>query len=316
MPWAKHTWRERRAEALQFEEEAVSKPDAGVLTAERLSKEYRRGRRALADVTLSISAGGIVGLVGPNGAGKSTLIRTWVGFERPSHGRVTVCGVDPWARPGDALSHVGYVPQSPSLYEALTVDDHLAMAQQLRSKFDRRAAEQRLKRLGIPLEQRGGDLSGGQQAQVALALALGTGAEVLLLDEPLADLDPLARREFITVLSDAIRSSGATALLSSHIVTDIEQVCDRLLVLGVGSVLLDMPVEHALRTFATTREALHGGVEGFVGQFASPSGATVILARSPETVPDGWRRASLEEIVLGHLAAARGLPQPESAVSR
>ena len=200
--------------------------------AHGLGKRYRRRQWALRDVDVSVPAGSITALVGPNGAGKSTLIKAGIGFERPTAGRVFVDGVDPWKERGRAIRRVGYVPQSPSLYRELTVDDHVRLAATLRRGFDVDLARRRLDQLAIPLTSRADELSGGQQAQVGLALALGTRAPVLLLDEPLASLDPLARREFLHVLVDAVRADGATALLSSHVITDIEQACDRLLVLG------------------------------------------------------------------------------------
>jgi ABC-2 type transport system ATP-binding protein len=161
-----------------------------------LAKRYRRGVWALQGIDLALPAGGITALVGPNAAGKSTLIKTWVGFEKPTRGSARVAGIDPWRDRSAALAHFGYVTQSPSLYDGLTVEDHLDLARQLRPSFDRDYARRRMSELDIPLDRQGRDLSGGQQAQVALALALGTRAPILLLDEPLASLDPLARREF------------------------------------------------------------------------------------------------------------------------
>ena len=163
-----------------------------------------------------IPSGGITALVGPNGAGKSTLIKGWIGFERPTAGRLEVQGIDPWRDRVAAVGRLAYVPQAASLYRDLTVADHLALGATLRRGFDRAGAAERLDALAIPLGARAGELSGGQQAQVGLALALGTWAPVLLLDEPLASLDPLARREFLAVLVDAVRTTGATALLVAH----------------------------------------------------------------------------------------------------
>ena len=288
---------------------------APVLEARRLAKRYRRGVWALGGIDLALPQGGVTALIGPNAAGKSTLIKTWVGFERPTRGGVTVAGIDPWRDRVGALGHLGYVPQSPSLYDALSVDDHLAMAQQLRHGFDRRAAAARLDQLGIPLSAPARQLSGGQQAQVALALALGTRAEILLLDEPLASLDPLARREFLHVLTDAVRSDGATALLSSHIVTDVEQACDRLVVLGIGRVLLHATVADALaahRITANGDAAITGGAT--VGAFVGPAGQQLSLVRQERPLPDdGHRAASLEEVVMGYLASARIVPGGEAA---
>jgi ABC-2 type transport system ATP-binding protein len=279
-----------------------------VLEARSLAKRYGRRTWALAGIDLEVPQGGITALVGPNAAGKSTLIKTWVGFERPTRGGVTVGGVDPWRDRSEALTHLGYVPQSPSLYDALTVEDHLEMALMLRPGFDRAYAQDRLGQLGIPLAQAARSLSGGQQAQVALALALGTRAEILLLDEPLASLDPLARREFLHVLTDAVRADGATALLSSHIVTDVEQACDRLIVLGVGRVLLHEPVVDALATHGIQTDG--AAPDGGVATFAGPVGERLTLVRRADVAGgaegDGLRPASLEEVVLGYLASGRG----------
>jgi ABC-2 type transport system ATP-binding protein len=271
------------------------------LEARDLAKRYGRRTWALQGIDLAIPRGGTTALVGPNAAGKSTLIKTWVGFERPTRGGVTVAGVDPWRDRGGALAHLGYVPQSPSLYDALSVDDHLELALMLRPGFDREYARARLDQLGIPGDQRARSLSGGQQAQVALALALGTRAEILLLDEPLASLDPLARREFLHVLTDAVRSDGATALLSSHIVTDVEQACDRLIVLGVGRVLLHESVADALAShFIGTDGA---APSGSVSTFAGPAGERLTLIR--DSGGEGRRPATLEEVVLGYLSSGR-----------
>jgi ABC-2 type transport system ATP-binding protein len=277
-----------------------------VLETRDLAKRYGRGVWALTGIDLEIPAGGITALVGPNAAGKSTLIKTWIGFERPTRGSVRVAGVDPWQQRAAALDHIGYVPQSPALYDGLTVEDHLDMAVLLRPKFDRAMARQRLEQLGIPLEASARSLSGGQQAQVALALALGTRADVLLLDEPLASLDPLARREFLHVVTDAVRADGATALLSSHIVTDVEQACDRLIVLGVGRVLLQSSVAEALNTHRVA--SADETVGDVIATFAGPAGERIALQRDGDGRP-----ATLEEIVLGYLASTRSAPARERA---
>ena len=206
-----------------------------ILETHDIGKRYGRRRWALRHVDIAVPDGSITALVGPNGSGKSTLLKAWVGFERPTEGHLTVDGVDPWRDRGGAIQRLGYVPQAPSLYRELTVEEHVTMAATLRPGFDPAVARRRLDDLDIPLTSRADELSGGQQAQVGLALALGVRAPVLLLDEPLASLDPLARREFLHVLTDAVRADGSTALLSSHVITDIEQACDRLLVLGGGS---------------------------------------------------------------------------------
>jgi ABC-2 type transport system ATP-binding protein len=267
-----------------------------VLEARGLTKRYRRSVLALAGIDLELPQGGITALVGPNAAGKSTLIKTWVGFEKPTRGSVAVMGIDPWRNRSRALAKVGYVPQSPALYDGLSVEDHLDLAGQLRPGFDRAYAQRRLAQLDIPAGRGARSLSGGQQAQVALALALGTRAPILLLDEPLASLDPLARREFLHVVSDSVRSDGATALLSSHIVTDVEQACDRLIVLGIGRVLLQESVTVALAEHAISQIERPDAV----ASFAAADGSRISLIRG-----DGDRPATLEEVVLGYLASGR-----------
>jgi len=268
-----------------------------------LGKRYRRRRWALRDVDVAVPRGSITALVGPNGAGKSTLIKAGVGFERPTAGRLLVDGVDPWRDRGAAIAKVGYVPQSPSLYRELTVNDHVRLAATLRPGFDAHHARRRLEELSLPLDSRADELSGGQQAQVGLALALGTRAPVLLLDEPLASLDPLARREFLHVLVEAVREDGATALLSSHVITDIEQACDRLLVLGGGRKLLDLSIAESIAAHRIVAARAAG--DDVVGSFMDVDGATVSLVRAPTTSLVRGRAATLEEVVLGHLAAGR-----------
>ena len=281
----------------------MTTPDP-ILEARELAKRYRRGVWALGGIDLHIPAGGITALVGPNAAGKSTLIKTWVGFERPTRGSVRVAGIDPWKDRSAALAKVGYVPQSPSLYDGLSVEDHLDLARQLRPGFDRDYARNRMAQLDIPAARGGRDLSGGQQAQVALALALGTRAPILLLDEPLASLDPLARREFLHVLTEAVRGDGATALLSSHIVTDVEQACDRLIVLGVGRVLLHESVTAALESHSISSTEHPNAV----GSFGAPDGSRIYLVRGTAERP-----ATLDEVVLGYLASGRSTASPAAA---
>jgi ABC-2 type transport system ATP-binding protein len=287
-----------------------------ILETHDIGKRYGRRNWALRHVDLAVPDGSITALVGPNGSGKSTLLKAWVGFERPTEGRLIVDGIDPWRDRGAAIERIGYVPQAPSLYRELTVDEHVAMAKSLRPGFDPAIARRRLDDLDIPLGATADQLSGGQQAQVGLALALGVRAPVLLLDEPLASLDPLARREFLHVLVAAVRADGATALLSSHVITDIEQACDRLLVLGGGRTLLDLSIagaiaEHAVVDASNAATAVGGDTRSSViGTFPGPAGERLSLIRG--TVPES-RPATLEEVVLGHLAAGR---TPRAAVAR
>ena len=291
------------------------------LAAHGLSKRFGR-KVALDAVDLAVPAGSVTALVGPNGAGKTTLIRVCMAFERPNSGGVEVDGVDPWKHRSEALRRVGYVPQTPAVYRGLSVEDHLSMARSLHSGFDASYARRRLEQLGIPLDQRADTLSGGQAAQLGLAVALGTRAKVLLLDEPLANLDPLARREFIQVLLDAVRSEGSTALLSSHIVTDVEDACDRLVILGGGKIRLDCPLEEARQTHRLTEADSPPPGATAVGSFLGKGGQKVMTLWRLATVANGEgaahgaggtgdagpcpEAASLEDVVLGYLAAGRG----------
>ena len=282
----------------------VAVPGAGetVLEAIGLSKRYRRGGPwALHEVDLTIPRGTVTALVGPNGAGKSTLIRSWMGYERPTSGSVRVGGIDPRVDSVGALRQLGYVSQSTALYRGLTVADHLVLAAGLRQGFDTDMARARLEQLGIPSNQRAGSLSGGQAAQVALCLALGTNAPVLLLDEPLAALDPLARHDFLNIALSTVRERGATVLLSSHIVSDVEAICDRLVVVGQGRVTLQAPIVDALAEHRLVPDGT-APPGSLVARFAKPGGQPSALIRSTDPalpVP------SLEELVMGYLAAAR-----------
>jgi ABC-2 type transport system ATP-binding protein len=285
-----------------------------VLEAHGFGKRYRRRTWALRGVDLTVPEGTITALVGPNGSGKSTLIRSWIGFERATEGRLVTGGIDPQRDRKGAVERVGYVPQSPSLYRDLTIADHLALASTLRDGFDATMAAGYVKRLSIPLRAKAGELSGGEQAQVGLALAFATRAQILLLDEPLASLDPLARREFLHLMVEAVRAAGATALLSSHVITDIEQACDRLIVLGKGHTLLDLSIAEALAHHRVIEAAPDdasrlAGSDAVIGSFPAPAGEPLTLVRTAVVaiadIPPLGRAATLEEVVIGHLAAGR-----------
>lgn len=285
---------------------AIDSSSTPPLAITAFGRRYSRRRPwAVRDVSFTVPRGSITGLVGPNGAGKSTLIRSCVGFERPDRGRILVEGVDPQRERAKAVASVGYVPQGAALYRSLSIDDHFEIAAAARPGFDRRYAASRVMRIGLDIDRRIGDLSGGEQAQVALAIALGTRAPLLLMDEPLASLDPLARREFLTTLAADVRSRDASVLLSSHIVTDIEQACDRVIVLAAGRLALDTSVTDALRMFRVHRADPPDGDE-VVGTFLDPGGSECVLVRGRS----GGDPATLEEIVIGHLAAGRRARTP------
>lgn len=271
------------------------------LVAEAFGRRYRRGRPwAVRDLDLAIPRGSITALVGPNGAGKSTLIRSWMGFERPDEGKVFVEGLDVFRHRSEAVRQLGYVPQSTSLYRNLTVEDHFTLAATYRPTFDREIAAFRVTEAEVELRRPIGELSGGEQAQVALAIALGTGARILLLDEPLANLDPLARREFLAALVDHVRSLNATAVLSSHIVTDVQQACDWLVVLNRGRLQLDSSVSEARAHHRTV--AASAAPQEFVGRFIGGDGERLALIESSDPA---LPQSTLEEVVLGYMARNR-----------
>lgn len=277
---------------------------APALDAVGLTKRYGRVP-ALTDVSVSIPRGAITALIGPNGAGKSTIIKVWLGFERPTRGTTSVAGQDPVGDTAAVLRKVGYLAQGAPLYQDLTVRDHLALAQSLRKSFDISYASGRIERLRIPAATPTGRLSGGQQAQVALAIVLATHPSVLLLDEPLASLDPLARREFLNELVETAHREGQTVLLSSHIVSDIEHACDTLVVIGDGRLLLAAPVADAINRHVVGPQQQSGGRP--IGLLRTgPRDAPRALYDAGSVPPSNELSApSLEELVLGYLAGGR-----------
>jgi ABC-2 type transport system ATP-binding protein len=288
---------------------STTKPRASTpaLAADGLGKAFRRGRLrrrhwALEGIDLALN-GGVTALVGPNGAGKSTLIRSWVGFEKPSRGSVHVLGRDPWRDPGAARRLIGYVPQAPAFHAHMTADDWLRHASRLRPGFDEADARAQLDRARVPVKVPLATLSGGQQAQVALALAIGTRAPILLLDEPLAHLDPLSRRDFLEVVRDEARERGTTVVLSSHIISDVALVCDALVVVGAGRVLLHSRVDDILQTHSVAPSADLGPASATIGPLDRTSGE--VLAMHPDGERGHGRAATLEEVVLGYLMMAR-----------
>ena len=252
---------------------------AALIVTTDLGKRYGR-RTALEQLSIEVPAEGVTALTGPNGAGKSTFLRLCVGFERPSSGSIAVGGFDPLRRREQALALTAYVPQTPALYRDLSARDHVALARSLRPGFDHAYARARLASLDINPEARPLQLSGGQQAQLSLALALATRAPIVLLDEPLANLDPLARRHFLAIVADAVHGGDTSVILSSHVISEIEEFADRLLVLGEGRALFYDTVTDSM--------AAHRVLD-------DPSAADLTLGRAP----------SLEEVVLGYLAQSK-----------
>lgn len=297
-----------------------------VLDAQGLGKRYRR-TWALRGCDLRVPEGHVVGLVGPNGAGKSTLLHLAVGLTEPTEGTITVGG---GLVPGSeaALNSIGYVAQDAPLYPGLTVEDTLRLVGSLCTDFDEANARARLARIDIPLDRKVGRLSGGQHSQVALAVALARRPKLLLLDEPLARLDPLARHELLAALLAAAAEDGVSILFSTHVISELDRTCDHLVVLANGRVQVEGDVEGLLAAHACLTGPA-GSAELLASQLAvmrstSTGPLATLLARRPlpTPLPDGWQVAptNLEELILTYLREpdARVLPGPAlpSAVSR
>jgi len=217
-----------------------------VIETSALGKRYRR-KWALRGCTLAIPGGHIVALVGPNGAGKTTLLTAAVGLTRPTEGTVTVLGGTPAGSPA-ALDRIAFVAQDAPLYRQLPVRDMLRVARYLNRRWDQPRAETRMERLEIPLDQRVGALSGGQKAQLALTIALARRPSLLVLDEPLAALDPVAREDFLASVTEAASEESISVVLSSHVLAELERVASYLIVLSRGEVRVSSPVRDLLGT--------------------------------------------------------------------
>ncbi|MFG2054619.1 ABC transporter ATP-binding protein [Micromonospora sp. NPDC048930] len=281
-----------------------------VLHAEGLTKRYGR-RVALSHCDLRIPPGRVIGLVGPNGAGKSTLLQLACGLIAPTEGSLRVLGARP-AADAAHLARVGYVAQDTPVYASLTVADHLRMGAWLNPRWDRALAERRIAQVGLNRSQRAGRLSGGQRAQLALTVAAAKRPELLILDEPAAALDPLARDGFLHHLMEFVAELGASALLSSHLLGDVARVCDHLVVLAGGRVQLAGDVTRLLadhRRLTAPRgelDRLPAGVEPV--RRATAGGYDRVVVRTPAGVPlpGTVEPVGLEELALAYLSRAAG----------
>jgi len=280
-----------------------------VVEARGLGKQYHR-TWALADCTLSIPAGHVVGLVGPNGAGKTTLLNLATGMLAPTAGAIEVLGARPAAGPAQ-LARVGYLAQDAPVYAALSVADHLRLGAHLNPGWDGGLASERIERLGLDRGQKAGSLSGGQRAQLALTLTIAKRPEVLILDEPVASLDPLARREFLQELMEAVADQDLSVVLSSHLISDLERVCDYLIVLVSSRVQVAGPVEELLATHhllsGPRRDpaTLPGGQH--VVSASHTDVQTTLLVRTKDPILDpAWTvsEVGLEDLVLAYMSQA------------
>jgi ABC-2 type transport system ATP-binding protein len=276
-----------------------------------LTKRYRRAA-ALTDCSVTVPEGRISALVGPNGAGKSTLLRLLTGLAWPTGGSALVLGGTPRQDPA-FLAEIGYLAQEVPLYRRLSAEDHIRAGARLNTRWDEASARTRLRELGVPLDRAVGTLSGGQRAQVGLSLALAKRPRLLLLDEPVAALDPLARRHFLSTLTTAVAESEGTltVVLSSHLIADLERICDHLILLAESRVQLcgeieDLLAEHTVlvgpRKDSTAIERAHTVVHA-----TKTSRQTTLVIRRGGPVIDPAYQAediSLEDLVLAYMGAA------------
>jgi len=289
-----------------------------VIETSGLGKRYHQAW-ALRECSLAIPAGHVAALVGPNGAGKTTLLNLAVGLATPTAGVVTVLGGVPAGSPA-ALDGIAFVAQDMPLYKPLSVADMLHLTRNLNRHFDRDYALARLGELGIPLKRKAGKLSGGQQAQLALTLALARRPRLLVLDEPLANLDPLARHDFMATVMATVAEDGMSVVLSSHVLAELERVADYLILVSGGQVRVADEVDRLLST--------HRILTGPAADAGRQAGLAVVHERRAEAqahllvrtggpadpVPPGWEAhpVGLEELVLGYLRepGAAALPGP------
>jgi ABC-2 type transport system ATP-binding protein len=284
-----------------------------VVRAVGLTKHYR-SRPALTDVTLDIPAGRVVGLVGPNGAGKSTLLNLAAGIIAPTSGTIEVLGAQPGST-GGSLSQVGFVAQDTPIYANLSVDDHLRMGAHLNSGWDAALARSRLTEVGLDPAQKAGRLSGGQRAQLALTIAAAKRPRLLMFDEPVASLDPLARRAFLQSLMQFVAELEVTVILSSHLIGDLERVCDHLVILTASRVQLAGDVDpllasvhrlvgarDALTSLPAAVEVIHAEHTGRQSTLIvhDPTGALAGVAADVQ-------RLTLEDLVLAYLTRAAAI---------
>jgi ABC-2 type transport system ATP-binding protein len=290
--------------------------NTNIIEASGLGKRYG-STWALRDCTLAIPAGHVAALVGPNGAGKTTLLNLAVGLAEPSAGRVTVLGGLPAGSPA-ALDGIAFVAQDTPLYRNVSVADMLHLTRNLNRHFDQPYAQTRLSELGIPLKRKSGKLSGGQQAQLALTLALARRPRLLILDEPVAMLDPIARHDFMASVLTAVTDDGVSVLLSSHVLAELERVADYLVLLSHGQLQVAGEVEdllagHRLLTGPTAQADRYAGP---VVSTRRGDAQTHLLVRAgaDDPVPPGWtgHPVGMEELALAYLRepGAGALPGP------
>ena len=288
-----------------------------VVEASGLGKRYG-GAWALRECTLAIPAGHVAALVGPNAAGKTTLLNLAVGLSEPSAGAVTVLGGRPAGSPA-ALDGIAFVAQDTPLYKNLSAADMVHLTRNLNRHFDQHYAETRMGELGIPLKRKAGRLSGGQQAQLALTVALARRPRLLVLDEPVAMLDPIARHDFMASVLTAAADDGMSVVLSSHVLAELERVADYLILLSRGRVQVagdvdDLLTSHRMLTGPAAEAGRYAERPVVHARRAEAQAHLLVRATPDDPVPPGWEAhpVSLEELTLAYLRepGAAALPGP------
>ena len=283
---------------------------APALRADRLGRRYGHVW-GLRDCTLEVPAGVIAGLVGPNGAGKTTLLEMIIGLLEPTEGEVSVFGVTSRERTAARLAQVGYVAQDHPLYRDFTVADMFHFGRAMNPTWDQQLAQERIDALDIPLKRKIKALSGGQRAQVSLTMALAKRAPLLVLDEPVSSLDPVARLEFMRELMAAAVGTGLTVIISSHVVAELERLCDWLIVLNGGRVQVAGPADDLLaahRLLTVPRATPDAELPGLtIHRTDSERHSTVVVRADPARLAaqqrPGWQAdpVGFEPLVMAYL---------------
>ena len=281
-----------------------------------LGRRYRR-TWGLRDCSFALPEGRVAALVGPNGAGKSTLLRMLAGINAPSEGTVTVLGKSPRTQTADALSRIAYLDQDRPLYKDFRVEEMLRFGRELNPRWDNERARRHLEELRIAQASRVGQLSGGQQAQVALTMCLAKRPELLLLDEPVAALDPLAREDLMQILLQSVADDGTTVLLSSHAVTDLATICDYVIILSASRVQFAGELDHVLdvhRLLVGPTGSVSATLDGatVISSITAGRQTTMLVRAEQPIINPSWEvfEPNLDEIVLAYLRADASAAQP------
>ncbi len=263
---------------------------------------------ALQDCTLDVPAGCVTGLVGPNGAGKTTLLNLATGMLRPTSGSIRVLGGTPGHGTAQ-LRKVGFVAQETPVYAGLSVADHLKLGQHMNSRWDAELAATRIREFKLDPRRKAGRMSGGQRAQLALTMALARRPDLLILDEPVASLDPLARRDFLEGLAEATAGMQMSVVMSSHLVSDLERICDYLVVLVASRIQVAGPVtdllagHHLVSGPSVEPGALPGDAE-IISAGRNLGQTTVMVRAAAAPRHPAWTvtRPNLEDMVLAYMS--------------